>query len=260
MMNAGKALSRSARPAHRVRRWRPLGFALGALLGLSSAPAAAPSPVAAGAVPAPYPREQVLADLGRELAAHFNLTGDLQLDLLRPWVPAARVAKSWILEVIEFPPAPSSSMLLRCRLTADAAPVGEVTLMVRAALWCDAWASRQPIPVGAAFVDTALDVRRVDLFREREVVPAGQGDAGYMFARQVPAGRMLTWRDLTRRPLVRKGELVEVAAGDGLLLITMKAVAMENGARGDTIVLRNPESRKNFPGLVIHENRVQVRF
>jgi flagella basal body P-ring formation protein FlgA len=40
----------------------------------------------------------------------------------------------------------------------------------------------------------------------------------------------------------------------------MKALAMENGARGDTITVRNPESRKDIAALVTDENRVQVRF
>ena len=74
------------------------------------------------------------------------------------------------------------------------------------------------------------------------------------------ASWMLTWRDVSRRPFVKKGELVEVTANDGTLLITMKALAMENGAQGESVIVRNPESRKNFTALVIDENRVQVRF
>jgi flagella basal body P-ring formation protein FlgA len=59
---------------------------------------------------------------------------------------------------------------------------------------------------------------------------------------------------------VRKGNLIEVAAIDGDLLITMKALAMESGAQGDTVTVRNPETRKDFSALVVDENRVQIRF
>jgi flagella basal body P-ring formation protein FlgA len=76
----------------------------------------------------------------------------------------------------------------------------------------------------------------------------------------VQAGRVLTWRDISRRPLVRKGDTVEVSAVDGALTITMKAVAMENGAQGDTVTIRNPDSRRDFSAQVVDENRVQVRF
>ena len=48
-----------------------------------------------GAETTPLAHEQFLADLARDLAAHFNLEGDLQLELLRPWSPPARVASTW---------------------------------------------------------------------------------------------------------------------------------------------------------------------
>jgi flagella basal body P-ring formation protein FlgA len=40
----------------------------------------------------------------------------------------------------------------------------------------------------------------------------------------------------------------------------MKALALENGAAGDLIRLRNVESRKDFNAQVLNENKVQVRF
>lgn len=208
----------------------------------------------------PLTREQLMSALSRDLAAHFNLDGDLQLDLLRPWAPPARLATSWDASILEYPAVASSSMLVKCRIVADGAPVGEATVLLRAALWRDAWVARQPLPVGATFDPSMLDTRRVDVLRDRDVLPAAVGDRTYVFARGIAAGRLLTWHDVARRPLVRKGELVEVSAGEGMLLITMKALAMENGAKGETVTVRNPVSRKDFAALVIDEQRVQVRF
>lgn len=208
----------------------------------------------------PLTHANLLAALRQDLASHFNLEGDLQLDLLRPWSPPARVASVWEINVLEYPSLASSSMLVRCRVMADAVAVAETTLVIRAALWRDAWVAREPLKLGAPFDASVLETRRVDLLRERDVLPAAVGDRSYMFARSVPAGRLLTWRDVARRPLVRKGDLVEVSAADGLLTVTMKALAMENGAHGDTVTVRNPESQKNFAATVVDENRVQVRF
>jgi flagella basal body P-ring formation protein FlgA len=81
-----------------------------------------------------------------------------------------------------------------------------------------------------------------------------------VFARAVQAGRIVTWRDIARRPLVKKGDMVEVSATEGVLSITMKAMALSNGAQGEAVTLRNLESRKDFTAFVIDENRVQVRF
>jgi len=223
----------------------------------------ADSTVATASAAAPLSRENFIAALARELSTHFNLEGDLQLELLRPWSPPAGSAASWEVAILEYPSAPSPSMLLRIRISADekivTTPV-DSSLIVRGALWRDAWVARQPLTVGATFDPAVLEARRVDLFRDRDVLPAAAGDRSFIFARAVSAGRLLTWRDIVRRPLVKKGELVEVSAASGLLIVKMKALAMENGGQGETITIRNPESQKNFAATVVDENRVQVRF
>jgi flagellar basal body P-ring formation protein FlgA len=208
----------------------------------------------------PLTRDQFVATLAHTLAAHFNLEGELQLDLLRPWTPPARVAKAWNVEIVEFPTLPSASMLVRCRVLAGDVPAGDATLLLKASLWRDAWVTRMPLVSGAVFDAAQLDARRVDLFHDRDAVPAAVGDHSYIFARSVPTGSLLTWHDIARRPLVKKGAIVEVSAIEGQLMVTLKGLAMENGAQGDTVTVRNPESQKSFAAVVVDENHVQVRF
>ncbi len=230
-------------------------MAAGAPADLSSAPmATAAAPVT------PLTRDMLLSSLSRDLVAHFDLEGDLELDLIRDWAPPALVAKAWTVEIREYPTVASSAMMVRCRVAADGATVADTTLMVHAVLWRDAWATRFPTTTGATFDPATLEARRVDMLRERDALPTAVGDASYIFACGVPAGRLLTWRDIARRPLVKKGEIVDVSAVDGMLTVTMKAVAMENGGRGDLVTVRNPDSHKDFSALVVDENRVQVRF
>jgi flagella basal body P-ring formation protein FlgA len=218
------------------------------------------APAAAQSQPAAVSREFVVDAIAADLAAHFALEGDLQLEMLRPWSPPARVATEWRVQLTEYPVSISNSLLVRCRLFADGENAGDLVFTFRGALWRDAWVARQPITVGTAFDTELLDVRRTDFLRDRDALPAAAGDARYSFSRAVQPGRMLTWRDVARRPLVRKGELVEVTARDGALLITMKGLAMQNGAQGDAVTIRNPDSRRDFTATVVDENHVQVRF
>jgi flagella basal body P-ring formation protein FlgA len=217
----------------------------------ATAPAAGLTPLTSAAV---------VDALRADLASHFNLEGDLQLDLLRPWVPPAVVAADWRVIVNEYPSVAGSAMLLRCSWLADGAPAGEGTLTVRVALWRDAWVARQPLTHGSTFDAAALETRRVDTLRDRDALPASVGDQSFIIARAVNSGRIVTWRDVARRPLVRKGDLVEVSAADGMLSVTIKALALQNGAQGEAVTLRNIESRKDFTAFVTDENRAQVRF
>lgn len=208
----------------------------------------------------PLTQEHFLNALRQDLASHFNLDGDLQLELIRPWSPPERVASDWRLQITEYPAVPASSMLLRCRILGDGQPLADATLLLRASLWRDAWVARQPLTNGAAFDPSLLETRRVDLLRDRDALPAVVGDRNFIFTRGVQAGRLLTWRDVGRRPLVRKGEVVEVSATDGQLNVVMKALAMQNGAQGEIVTVRNLDSKRDFSAFVIDENRVQVRF
>jgi flagella basal body P-ring formation protein FlgA len=223
--------------------------------------AEAPANLAAEApVALPFTQEEFTQTLTRELTAHFNLEGDLQLEFLRPWSSPERVALDWQVQITEYPSVAASSMLLRCRILADGQSLGETTLTLRASLWRDAWVARQPLVNNTPFDATQLETRRVDLLRERDALPAAVGDRTFNFVRGVQAGRLLTWRDIARRPLVKKGEMVEVSAADGQLVLTMKALAMQNGAQGEVVTVRNVDSKKDFSAFVIDENRVQVRF
>ncbi len=212
------------------------------------------------ATPARFTREDFVGALAGNLVAHYKLEGELQLELLRTWSAPARDARVWTVEVTEYPAVMASAMLVRCRVLADGESAGEYTTTLHATLWRDAWSARLPLAANGAFDPTLLDVRRVDFLRERDALPATVGDHGFMFARSVQPDRLLTWHDVSRRPLVRKGDLVEVAAIDGQLQVTMKGLALENGAEGDTVSIRNPESKKDFAAQVVAENRVQIHF
>jgi flagella basal body P-ring formation protein FlgA len=244
-----------------MHRLPPVTILLLAVLAMGGRPALPAAAAADSALAAtPLTQESFLAGLGRDLAAHFNFEGDLQLELLRPWPLPARLAARWTVTVTEYPAVAAPSMLVRCRVFADGTSVAEGTLMLRATLWREAWTAKEPLTVGATFDPATLETRRVDLLRERDALPTSVGDRSFIFARTLPAGRLLTWRDITRRPLVRKGDLVEVSATEGQLAVTMKAQAMENGAQGDAVTVRNLDSKKNFTAFVVDENRVQVRF
>ena len=233
-------------------------FLLILVLAVTALRAAPAVDAAVGATP--LSRDQFVALLTENLVSHFNLEGELQLELLRAWAAPARVAARWSVEIAEYPALPAAAMLMRCRLLADGQVVGEYTATLRASLWRDAWAARQPLAANTSFDATSLETRRVDFLRDREALPASVGDQSYLFVRSIQPNRLLTWRDISRRPLVRKGDLIEVAAIDGKLQIIMRGLAMENGAAGDTVTVRNPESKRNFAAQVIAENRVQIRF
>jgi flagella basal body P-ring formation protein FlgA len=199
----------------------------------------------------------LLADVAAQLSAHFHVDGELQLESVRA-LALPESSTPLQIDILEFPASLASAMILRVRIPAAADP--EQTLVLRARQLRDVWVTRAPSVRDAAFVPSELDSRQVDVLRDRESIPVTELCADYSFCRTVSANRVLTWRDIARRPLVRKGQLIEVAAVDGSLSITMKAMAMENGAEGETVKVRNIDSKKEFSALVVSDARALVRF
>jgi flagellar basal body P-ring formation protein FlgA len=200
--------------------------------------------------------EPWLEALTFQLSDHFLPEGQLTLEWARP--RPAEAALPAELSIVNFPSTLSPQLLLRVR-TATATGPAEHTLVIRAQLWRDGWAAREPANRGEAVIRQSLETQRFDALRDRDAVAAAE-DLDLIYARNIPNGRLLTWRDVARRPLVRRGQLIEVAATDGPLTVTLRAVALADAGRGEVVRVRNPDSRKEFSAQVVAEARALVRF
>ncbi len=238
-------------------RPRPLLLLAALVLALPGARAA---DTAAAARPPAVAPENFLPALTAQLAAHFRVDGELQLDLLRTWAPVRTPDQPWEMVVVTPPAMLVPQTIVRVRLVSAGRNLGEWNLPVHLQLWNDAWVARQPLERGATLDLAALDRRRTDFLRDKDAVPASADVASLSVARGVPAGSVLAWRDVVRRQLVQRGEFVEVVATSGPLTITLKGVAMQSGALGDAITIRNPESRRDFTAVVTSERKAVVQF
>lgn len=72
------------------------------------------------------------------------------------------------------------------------------------------------------------------------------------------AGEVLTPTMLAPPELVRRGQTVVVFAGTGSTQVSMQGEALDSGALGDRIRVRNGRSQRIVEGAVVGENRVEV--
>jgi flagella basal body P-ring formation protein FlgA len=219
------------------------------------------------ALPLPAPNNlltagRLVAELEKDLATRFGVTGELRLTLGRPWEAVRLPADDLFLAVTELPVGGvSGAFFIRAKASSGGAVVGEWQLPLRAQLSQEVWVAATRLERGQELDRSLLGVQKVDVLRERTpLIPATADPTAFDLTQSIPAGRPLTTRDVIARPVVRKGQVVEVVAQQGLLAVTMKALALESGAIGDLIKLRNLESRREFSGQILHENKVQVHF
>lgn len=206
--------------------------------------------------------DALAAELQTQLARQFDVAGELRIVLARAWQPVRLPSADAVVEITEFPIGGiASTFYVRVKITSNGFAILDAQVPLRAQLWEEVWIASTRLERGQALDRSLLAMQKVDVLRERQtLVPANVDPATLELAMGVPAGRPLTRRDIVERPLIRKGQVVEVVAQQGLLAVSMKALALQNGAAGELIRLRNLDSRKEFNGQILNENRVQVHF
>jgi flagella basal body P-ring formation protein FlgA len=205
----------------------------------------------------PAPPDPWLAELTPLLTDHYQSAGELVLSFARPH-PAATPATATLV-LASCPTELATQMLVNVRASDAAGHVTECLLVLHAELWRNGWTLREPAASGEPVRANRLDVRRYDALRDHDALavdPALDLD----FARNVPAGRLLTWRDVVRRPLVHRGQPVEVSAMDGALTVTLRALSLQDAARGESVRVRNLDTNKEFTAVVTAESKAVVSF
>ena len=206
--------------------------------------------------------DSLIAELEKQAAQHFSIEGEVKLSLARVW-PALRLPEAdWILTVTEWPAGGlAATILVRVKVVSGTETIIEGQLPLRAQLWQEVWFAANQLDRGQSLDRSSLTSQKADVLRERiPLVSAKIDPATLDISQAVAAGRALTRRDVSVRPLIRKGQIVEAFAQTGQFGVRMKALAMENGAIGDLIKLRNIESHKEINGQVTHESKVQIQF
>jgi flagella basal body P-ring formation protein FlgA len=151
--------------------------------------------------------------------------------------------------------------VVRCKLTSNGQSLGEFQIPLRAELWREVWVADGRLDRGQAVDRSFVSAQKVDVLREHESLLTSDTDpTAFDVAQSVAPGRPLTRRDVSERPVIHKGEVVDVIARQGAFAIRMKALALENGITRDLIKMRNLESHRDFTAQVINENQVEVHF
>ena len=187
--------------------------------------------------------------------------GELALRFTRPWVSLNAPAGQPNLKVLEMPNnGVSSSFIVRFEIfSADGVSLGNWQVPVQAHLWRDIHVARSILKPGELVADANIALERRDALTLRApLAEFADGDKALEIAETIPAGSPLFARSVKLRPVVHRGEMTNVRLEEGTLSVTMKAQALEDGAPGQIIRLRNLQSARDFSGKVLNEKTVLV--
>jgi flagella basal body P-ring formation protein FlgA len=186
--------------------------------------------------------------------------GELELRLTNPWTPVAIPDDPLTVRILDLPSAGvTPSFIVRFELVTGTETVGQWQLPLTARIWRDVWVATGKVPRGAAVREAELGQERRDLLSLRDpVIHLNPDDTNLEFSENLSAGTPLSSRALRPRTVVFRGHVLDAIVQDGSLVISVKVEALENGAPGQTVRVRNINSKREFRGKVQNEETVLV--
>jgi flagella basal body P-ring formation protein FlgA len=156
-----------------------------------------------------------------------------------------------------------SQSLARVGLTVlvDGKAVHETVAHYRLQRFADVLVASRDLLRGAALTPSDARSERRDVFSLGGVALCQPSELdGRRAARWLPAGAPLTDASTEPIPLVKKGQQVTVTVIAAGLTLSASALALEDGADGQTIRLRNPVSNQQFTARVVGEAALELRL
>jgi flagella basal body P-ring formation protein FlgA len=185
------------------------------------------------------------------------------LSFVEPWNPIEiKNGKDWNLVVDGIPKnGISQNFPIRFSVLAGGKKVGVWQFQVKAKLIEPVWVSTRRLERGESINSAVAALQDLDVLNtNKELLKADEKLDYFEVAQAVPANQVLSRSDITPRHIVRRGKVVDVVVNEGGINISMKAMALADGGVGETIIVRNIDSKKDFQAQVVGSNTVQVKF
>lgn len=186
--------------------------------------------------------------------------GELELRLARPWIAASVPDEPLTLKILDLPASgPSALFVCRFELSTSNETVGTWQVSLHAKLWREVWLSRTALRRGLLLADAELIRERRDVLSVREALADfDRADASMEIAEYIAPNAPLLLRSLKVKPAMRRGQSAEALVVDGALAISMKVEVLEDGIPGQTIRVRNPQTKRELRGKIQNEQTILV--
>ncbi len=186
--------------------------------------------------------------------------GELELHLTRPWEPVSVPDEPLTLKVSELPIAGvCPNFVVTCELWAGRERVGTWQLAVQAAVWRDVPLARSTLTRGQSLRDADVTMERRDILLQRDIyLNFPTTDASLELSENIAVGMPILNRSVRVRPTILRGRIVEAVFQDGSLSISLKVETLEDGLLGQTVKVRNPNTKRELYGKVQNEQTVLI--
>lgn len=202
-------------------------------------------------------RDLLTGELQRRFARDH---GEVEVRFTRPWRPASIPDENFELRLVDAPVSGLSTALsVRFELRSGNEVLGQWYQPLTVRHWCDVPVATVAIRRGLPVQDAEITYERRDILASRPpLLRLPENASDFEFAEAIGAGQPLGERCLRLRTVINRGKIVDALVRSGTMEISTKVEALEDGAPGQMIRIRNPKSKREFRGRVQGEDSVLV--
>ena len=206
--------------------------------------------------------DKLIPELTNGIQQRHRLEGDFKLTPRERWNAFYVPGGDWRVEVVETIPSKLGSItLVQFKVYVNEKLIGVWKQSFKCQLFQDILVCDDNLTRGTPVSQADFSIQNVDVLQLRQrPVLVGQLRGRHQLRQYLNPGVPLSWRHITTIPLVRRGDIVDVIATEGALMISLKAKAIEDGADGDLIRVSNLSTNKKFQAQVIDDKKVRVLF
>lgn len=155
----------------------------------------------------------------------------------------------------------SGPVLVSVEMWRDGVRLGERSVTVQVRLYRPVLVALAPLARGAVLAPEQFRIERREVTAAGDAtVPSAESVAGMRLRRPVTAGDTVLAGDLEPVPLVRRGDKVTATVGVGGITVTMSAIALEDGAAGAMVAVKNDRSGRRLQAVVVGPGVVRVQL
>jgi len=208
-----------------------------------------------------FSENEMLAQLTTTLQRDYvQDKGELELSLTQPWSAPVVPDEPLTMKILEVPTTGvAPAFIVRFELRTGSETLGAWQASVKAQVWRDVWIARSTLQRGVPVAEADIFRDRRDVINIRKPLAGfAAGNEGWEIAEFVAANAPLLAEQIRPKVVIHRGQVAEAQLDDGALSIRMKVVALEDGAPGQYIRLRNPVSQRNLNGTVLDGQTVAI--
>ncbi len=112
--------------------------------------------------------------------------------------------------------------------------------------------------VGDVLTEEMLVLEKRQVTNLRETAQSIDSVIGMQAIRFLSAGQMISFNDVKKEQVMKKGQMVKAIVGNNAFEVSMSALVEEAGSIGDVIRIKNLDSQKIFAAKVVERGLVRI--